>query len=141
MPGVHSSNAIMMSAPIVRWMSTTFSGVKKCFEPSMCERNIAPSSVSLRLSASENTWNPPLSVRIGRSQPLNLCSPPACSKMLSPGRRYRWYVLPSIIWACMSSFTSRMCTPLTDATVPTGMNIGVSIVPWSVVIMPARAEE
>ena len=31
--------------------------------------------------------------------------------------------------------------PLTEPTVPTGMNIGVSICPWSVVITPHLAEE
>ena len=56
-------------------------------EKSMCERNSAPSSRNLRIPDNENTWKPPLSVSIGRSKPLNLCSPPAFSITSSPGRR------------------------------------------------------
>ena len=44
-----------------------------------------------------------------------------------------------MIWAFMSSRISRVCTPLTEPSVPTGMKIGVSISPWSVVMMPALA--
>ena len=80
-------SAIMISAPIVRSISITFSGVKICLLPSMCERNSAPSSRNLRIPDNENTWKPPLSVSIGRSKPLNLCSPPAFSITSSPGRR------------------------------------------------------
>ena len=54
-PGGHSSKAIMMSAPIVRSVSITLSGVNRCFDPSMCERKWHPSSRSLRPSASEKT--------------------------------------------------------------------------------------
>ena len=39
----------------------------------------------------------------------------------------------------MSSRSSRWCTVLTEATVPTGMKIGVCMVPWSVEMVPARA--
>ena len=46
-----------------------------------------------------------------------------------------------MIWALMSSRNSVMCTALTDPNVPTGMKIGVSMVPWSVVMSPARAFE
>ena len=53
----------------------------------MCERNSHPSSLSFLMPVSENTWKPPLSVSIGLSQPLNLCSPPAALSMSSPGRR------------------------------------------------------
>ena len=34
-----------------------------------------------------DAWKPPLSVRIGRSQPLNLCNPPAALMTSRPGRR------------------------------------------------------
>lgn len=34
----------MMSAPMIRCVSTTFSGVKRCFDPSIWERNCTPSS-------------------------------------------------------------------------------------------------
>jgi hypothetical protein len=88
--GVHSSKAITMSAPMLRWMSITFSGVNRCLLPSMWLLNFTPSSVILRMSLSECTWKPPLSVRMGRSQPLNRCKPPACSSTSVPGRRYRW---------------------------------------------------
>ena len=53
--GRDSSKAIIMSAPIVRSVSMTLSGVKRCFEPSMCDRKWHPSSFSLRHAASEKT--------------------------------------------------------------------------------------
>ena len=112
-----------------------------CREPSMCDWNVHPSSLSLRIPVSEKTWNPPESVSMGRSHPLNPCSPPAFRRMSRPGRRYRWYVLPSIIWAFTSSRSSAKCTPLTAPHVPTGMNMGVCIFPCAVVISPARAGE
>lgn len=86
-PGVHSSSAMMMSAPMMRWMSTTFSGVNMCGDPSMCERNMQPSSVSLRMEVRENTWNPPLSVRMGSACLANRCRPPAALSVSHPGRR------------------------------------------------------
>ena len=36
-----------------------------------------PSSVILRMSVREKTWNPPESVSIGLFHPSNLCKPPA----------------------------------------------------------------
>lgn len=77
----------MMSAPITRWVSITLSGVKKCLLPSMWERNSHPSSLSFLMPVSENTWKPPLSVRMGRSQPLKPCRPPAALSTSSPGRK------------------------------------------------------
>ena len=53
-------------------MSITFSGENKCLLPSMWLRNVAPASVIFRFSAKLNTWYPPLSVKIGRSQFMNL---------------------------------------------------------------------
>ena len=129
----------MISAPMIRWISITFSGVNRCLEPSICERNMAPSSCNLRFSEREKTWKPPLSVRIGRFHVLNLCNPPACSNISNPGRRYKWYVFPKMICALISSSNSVMWTPLTVPCVPTGIKIGVSITPWSVVIRPALA--
>ena len=35
----------------------------------------------------EKTWKPPESVRIGRSQPLKPCRPPAALMISSPGRK------------------------------------------------------
>ena len=46
-----------------------------------------------------------------------------------------------MIWAPMSVSSSRWWTPFTVPAVPTGIKIGVSIVPWSVSRSPARALE
>ena len=48
-----------------------------------------PSSVSLRSAARENTWKPPLSVRIGYGQRMNLCRPPSRFTRSAPGRSMR----------------------------------------------------
>jgi hypothetical protein len=98
-PGAHSSNAMMISAPSADCISMTDSGVKKCRDPSRYERKWTPSSVT-RASFShesfcipsprENTWNPPESVRIGRSASMNWCSQPNDSTTSHPGRRYEW---------------------------------------------------
>ena len=40
--------------------------------PSMWEANFTPSSVILRREDREKTWNPPLSVRMGLGQFMNL---------------------------------------------------------------------
>ena len=50
-------------------------------------RNVTPSSSITRRSASETTWKPPESVRIGPSQPMNRCSPPSRAIRSWPGRR------------------------------------------------------
>ena len=42
---------------MVRSMSITFSGVKMCLLPSICERNSAPSSRSFLIPANENTYH------------------------------------------------------------------------------------
>ena len=52
----------------------------------MCERKTAPSSVIFESCASEKIWNPPLSVSIGFSQPVKVCSPPNALTTFSPGR-------------------------------------------------------
>ena len=84
----------MMSAPMLRWISITRSGVNRWSEPSICERKRHPSSASLRQSANEKTWKPPLSVRIGRFHALKRCRPPACSRISVPGRRYKVIGIP-----------------------------------------------
>ena len=38
----HSSSTIAMSDPSCAWMSTAFSGVSRCAEPSRCDRKRAP---------------------------------------------------------------------------------------------------
>src|ERR1700739_375317 len=47
---VHSSNAMMMSAPSPICASIALSGLKKCEDPSRCDRNVTPSSLTLRNS-------------------------------------------------------------------------------------------
>jgi len=89
----------------------------------MCDRKLTPSSVTLFRSESENTWYPPLSVRMGPSQPMNLWSPPNRAISSAPGRWHRWYVLPSRISAPLARTCSGQ-TPLTVPAVPTGMNAG-----------------
>ena len=60
---------------------------------------MTPSSSMRAVSSSEKTWKPPESVRIGRSQAMKRCRPPSSAISSSPGRRCRWYVLPSTICA------------------------------------------
>ena len=62
--GGHSSKAIAMSLPSGAWISMARSGVRRCSEPSRCERNVTPSSSMVRRSRRLNTWKPPESVRI-----------------------------------------------------------------------------
>ena len=52
-------------------MSMDSSGPMNCLEPSRWLWNVTPSSFIFRMPARENTWNPPLSVRIGPFQPMN----------------------------------------------------------------------
>ncbi|KAF5045224.1 hypothetical protein DSECCO2_483540 [anaerobic digester metagenome] len=80
----------MMSEPRLRWMEMAFSGEKKCLDPSRCEEKATPSSVSLRRPERLKTWKPPESVRMGRSQFMNLCRPPRRAIISSPGRMHRW---------------------------------------------------
>src|SRR5271170_2376832 len=135
---MHSSSTITMSAPSAISISSAFSGERKCSEPSRCERNVTPSSVTLRNSLRLKTWNPPESVRIARGHAMNLCSPPIWRINSCPGRRYKWYVFESRI--CTPRFSRSCCVwPFTVAAVPTGMNAGVSITPCGVVSRPRRA--
>ncbi len=78
-----------MSAPSSDWISMARSGVSSTMSPSMCERNVTPLSVILRSSDSDMTWKPPESVRIGRGQFMNLCSPPSAAMRSAPGRSIR----------------------------------------------------
>ena len=54
------------------WICMLSSGPMKILCPSMWDRKVTPSSLIFRRSARENTWNPPESVRIGRSQFISL---------------------------------------------------------------------
>ena len=87
------------------------------------------------------TLKPPLSVKVGPSQFMNLPSPPASSTMSGPGCRYRWYALASNDCA-PSSFMDSGSTALTVALVPTATNDGVAISPcgvWMVPVRPSRS--
>ena len=103
-PLAHSSNAMMISAPSASSTSMTDSGVKKCFDPSRCERNCTHSSVIFTRDFSglfgfferfffsiwaprENTWNPPLSVSIGSGCCMNPWSHPNPRMTSCPGCR------------------------------------------------------
>ncbi len=81
-----TSKAIAMSLPSACWISMEVSGPMNILLPSRWLRNCTPSSLILRRLAREKTWNPPESVRIGRSQDMNLCRPPASRMRSSPGR-------------------------------------------------------
>ena len=87
---MHSSKAIAMVEPRLDWMRMLSSGPMKILLPSMCDWKRTPSSLMVRNCASEKTWKPPESVRIGPSQPMNLCRPPSALIFSSPGRRCRW---------------------------------------------------
>ena len=89
----------MMSVPERRSGSRIARSGTAVRRPSRCERKVTPSSVILRSSASDMTWKPPESVRIGPFQPMNACSPPSSRTRSAPGRRFRWYVLASRIAA------------------------------------------
>ena len=78
-----------MSEPSSRWISMLRSGERWCIAPSTWLRKLTPSSLSLRSSARLITWNPPESVRIGRSQFMNRCSPPSRATRSAPGRSIR----------------------------------------------------
>ncbi len=78
-----------MSTPKSAWSCMARSGVRKCALPSSGPRNSTPSSVITRREARLMIWNPPESVRIARSQPMNAWSPPAARIVSSPGRTIR----------------------------------------------------
>ena len=87
--GGHSSNAIAMSLPSAAWIAIARSGVSRCSLPSRCERNVTPSSSTVRRSRRLNTWKPPESVRIARGQPMKRCRPPSAATRSAPGRSAR----------------------------------------------------
>ena len=85
----HSSSAILTSDPSASCTATASSGVRVCADPSRWDRNVTASSDTFRRALREKTWNPPLSVRIRRSHPMNRWSPPWPRIRSWPGRRYR----------------------------------------------------
>ena len=86
----HSSNAMAMVEPKLDWICMLSSGPMKILRPSMWELKYTPSSLIFLILARENTWKPPESVKIGRSQFMNLWSPPNSLISLSPVRTCRW---------------------------------------------------
>ena len=132
------SNATAMSGPSAICTPMECSGVNRCVVPSRWLLKVTPPSSITRSSPRLTTWKPPESVRMGLSQPMNVCSPPRRWIRSWPGRRYRWYVLDSMIVAPAAA-TSSGWSALSVALVPTGMNWGVSTTPWGSVRRPARA--
>ena len=65
------------------------SGVSTWVEPSMCDWKVTPVSSILRSCASDMTWKPPESVRIGNGQFMKRCSPPIRATRSAPGRSIR----------------------------------------------------
>ena len=113
-PGTTWSNCMTTSAPMLRSICITDSGVKVRAAPFRCERNSTPFSLILRRPSSENTWKPPESVRMGRSQAMNLWMPPSSRIRVSVGRSCRWYALARIIVAparVSSSGSSALTVP------------------------------
>ena len=88
------------------------SGVRKSLSPFTGEAKRTPSSLIFRIAPSDQTWKPPLSVRMGRCQPSKRCSPPNCASTSTPGRSHRWKVLPRMICAPIAS-SDEGSTPLT----------------------------
>ena len=79
---------MITSAPSAFWISIERSGVSSSTEPSSSFLKRTPWSL-ISLLGSENTWKPPLSVRIGPSQRAKACSPPSFATSASPGRSAR----------------------------------------------------
>ena len=97
--GVHSSNTITMSESSERCTCMLTSGERNTRLPSVGAAKVTPSSVILRRLASDHTWKPPLSVRMGPSHLQKPCRPPWASITSMPGRSHRWKVLPRMISA------------------------------------------
>src|SRR5881397_2519220 len=69
---------------------------------------------------------------------MKRCRPPSSEMTSSPGRKCRWYVLPSRIVVPRARSSSGSIV-FTVAFVPTGMNAGVGTSPCAVRRTPARA--
>ncbi len=65
------------------------SGVNSIMAPSRWERKVTPCSSTLRKAASDITWKPPESVRIGCGQRMKVCSPPSAATRSADGRSIR----------------------------------------------------
>jgi hypothetical protein len=82
----HSSSCIWMSESSRPCISIERSGDISWVAPSIWERKVTPFSLSFLSCASDITWNPPLSVRIGCGQRANSCKPPSRATRSAPGR-------------------------------------------------------
>ena len=71
------------------WISIERSGDISWTVPSMWERKVTPFLVILRRSASDMTWKPPESVRIGHGQRANSWQPAKRATRSAPGRSIR----------------------------------------------------
>jgi hypothetical protein len=84
--GVHSSKIITMSESSARWIRIDSSGPRNTLLPSTGEAKVHALLGDLaHRCASENTWKPPESVRIGPSQRDEPCRPP-CASITSSAR-------------------------------------------------------
>ena len=137
--GAHSSNAIAIVEAKLDCICILCSGPIKILRPSTWELKYTPSSLIFLKPASENTWKPPESVRIGLSHTINLCRPPIFLTTSSPGLTWRWYVLDNSTWVFICCKSIVDTAPLIAAAVPTFINTGVCITPWMVVNSPRLA--
>ena len=78
-----------MSESSSAWISSERSGVSTNVAPSICDWKVTPVSSSLRSCASDMTWKPPESVRIGPGQLAKACRPPSAATRSAPGRSIR----------------------------------------------------
>ena len=89
------------------------SGVSSSLSPLTGDWKATPSSLTLALAPSDQTWKPPLSVRIGRGPAFEAVQPAeARDARRCPGRSQRWKVLPRMISAPIAS-SDDGSTPLT----------------------------
>ena len=91
-------------------------------------------------SHKENTWKPPLSVKISLSRFSNVCNPHASCISSSPGRKYKWKVFAKISLISgksqiyVESLSISNTIHFIVALVPTGIKTGVvKVIPLSVI--------
>ena len=78
-----------MSESRSAWISSERSGVSVKVAPSICDWKVTPSSSSFLSWASDITWKPPESVRIGPGQLAKACRPPSAATRSAPGLSIR----------------------------------------------------
>ncbi len=75
---------MMMSPPMTRWISITFSGLNKCLDPSICDWNSTPSSRIFRVPGKREDLVSP-TVRQDRPiPPIETVQPPRLLQYLQP---------------------------------------------------------